>query len=176
MKEMKKKAAAARVAAVTSLAEVVMPETAELLLKRGISDPDLTVRTETQNRLRELANNDAVHQFLFDELKKNFRKPSAMETNAVELLRALVPTEVESQQTDLLKILDDFLASSKGQLLVPMTVIDDYGLQGDAEAFRSVSLLSKAKLFQDNFGFRRCVVQAMCQIREAEAVTFLIDL
>ncbi len=176
MKEMKKKAAAARVAAVTSLAEVVMPETAELLLKRGISDPDLTVRTETQNRLRELANNDAVHQFLFDELKKNFRKPSAMETNAVELLRALVPTQEESHQTDLLKVVDDFLASSKGQLLVPMTVIDDYGLQGDAEAFRSVSLLSKAKLFQDNFGFRRCVVQAMCQIRLAEAVTFLIDL
>jgi hypothetical protein len=176
MKEMKKKAPAARAAAVTTLAEVVLPETADLLLKRGISDPEISVRIATQNRLRELANDETVQQFLFDELKKSFRKPPANDSNAIELLRALVPTEYESQQSDLLKILDEFLASPKAHLLVPMTVIDDYGTQGDAESFRSVALLAQTKTFQDNFGYRRCVVQAMSQIRQPEAIEFLIDL
>jgi hypothetical protein len=176
LKEMKKKAPSARAAAVTALAEVVLPETAELLLKRGIGDPDISVRVATQNRLRELANDPDVGQFLFDELKKSFRKPPANESNSIELLRALVPTEDESRQAEIVKTLDDFLASPKAHPLVPMTVIDDYGVQGDAEAVRSVTLLAKAKIFEDNFGYRRCVVQAMSQVRQPEAVGFLIDL
>ena len=175
LKEMKKKAASARVAAVNAFAEVTLPETAELLLKRGFSDPDTNVRVATQHRLRELAKDHNVGQYLFEELKKSLRKPSSNELNSIELLRALVPTEDASRQTEIVKILDDFLASPKVNLSVPITVIDDYAVQGDSEAFRSVSLLAKAKFFEDNFAYRRCVVQAMTQIRQPEAVSFLIE-
>lgn len=176
MKEMKKKAPAARVAAVTELAEVKWPETAELLLKRGMIDPDPGVRVATQNHLRRLADDDAVRHYLSDELKKGFRKPPANDSNSIELLRALVSTEDPSARAELIKVLDEFLGSPKAHLLIPMSVIDDYGLQGDGEAVRAVTLLAKAKSFEDNFGYRRCVVQAMAQIRQPEAVSFLIDL
>ena len=176
LKEMKKKSPAARVAAVSAFVEVVQQETAELLLKRGFSDDDRSVRLAAQKGLRQLADDRVVAQFLLEELKKSLRKPSLNETVVVELFRALAATEDDSRQAEVVKCLNDFLASSRANLLIPMTVIDDFGQQGDTVAVRSVTLLAKAKAFENNFGYRRCVVQAMSQIRQPEAVGFLIGL
>ena len=176
LKEMKKKSTEARVAAVDRFAELARPETAEFLLKRGFSDPETPVRIATQRGLRKLAGDPDVGLFLIDELKKSLRKSSAGESNQIELLRALAPDEDESRQVEIQKILDDFLASAKSNYLVPITVIDDAATQGDAEALRSLLLLSKAKKFDEHFGYRRALVQAFSQIREPEAVDFLIDL
>ena len=176
IKEMKKKSAAARVAAVEKLAELVQPETADLLLKRGITDDDRSVRLAAQKGLRQFVGDETVSDYLVNELKKSFRKPPANDTVAIELLRALVSAEDESRREEIVTMLDDFLTSPKAHPLIPMTVIDEFALEGDEIAMQSVLLLTKVKVFENNFGYRRCVVQAMSQIREPEAIGFLIDL
>src|SRR5712691_1055703 len=174
-KEMKKKSAVDRAEGVTAFAEFAHTETAELLLKKGLGDSDLQVRIAAQKGLAKLADDAEVCKFLFDDLKRSLRKPGA-ENTVAELLRALAGIEDESLQQELVKHLDDYLKSPKGNLLLPMTLIDDFGTWGDARAARAVALLARAKAFDAKFGYRRCVVQAMVRIREPAALDFLIDL
>ena len=175
LKEMKKSNSAARASAVAAFSTVMHPGAAELLLKRGFSDDEENVRLAARAGLRKLADDPLVNRFLVDELKKSLKKTMSVEI-CLELLRALLVSDVPARQEELLKFVDDYLVTPKGNLLVPMTLIDDYGKQGDLDAIRSVVLLAKAKLFQAHFGYRRCIVHSMTQIRLPEAVDFLIEL
>ncbi len=175
LREMKKKAPAARADAIVAFAEVAHPETAELILKRGLTDNEAQVRVAVQQALRKLVDERPTRMYLFDEYKKSLRKAGANDLVA-ELLRALVCTDDEELQPELVKSLDDYLALPKSNILLPMTLIDDFGQQGGTHAARAVKLMSGAKVFETKFGYRRCVVQAMCRIREPEAVTFLVEL
>ena len=174
-REMKKKSAADRSEAVTAFAEIAQKETAELILKRLFSDPDPQVRLAAQKGLAKLSEDDEVRQFLVDEFKKLQRKQGAEDTFA-QLLRALAATEDEALQTDLIKSLDEYLRSPKGNILLPMTLIDDLGQQGDVKAVQAIKLLSRARPFEAKFGYRRCVVQAVSNFRQPEAIDFLIAL
>ena len=175
LREMKKKAPAARADAVIAFAEVAQPETAELILKRGLIDTDAQVRVAVQKALRKLVDERPTRMYLFDEYKKSLRKSGANDTVA-ELLRALVCTDDEELQPELVKSLDEHLTLPKSNILLPMTLIDDFGQRGGTDAVRAVKLMSGAKVFESKFGYRRCVVQAMCRIREPDAVTFLVEL
>ncbi len=173
-KEMKKKSVSDRADAVTAFAEVARTETAEAILKRGFSDPEPQVRSAAQHGLAKLAENADVAKFLFDDLKRSQRKPGT-EQLVAELFRALAGTEDEDLQTEILKLLDESLRSPKGNVLLPMSLIDDFAVQGDAKAARSVTLLARAKPFETKFGYRRCVIQAMTHIRDPLAMDFLIE-
>lgn len=175
LREMKKKAPAARADAVLAFAEVAQPESAELILKRGLPDADPQVRAAAQTGLRKLVDDETCRVFLFDKFKKSLRKTGPTETVA-ELLRALVCTDDEVLQPELVKSLDAYLALPSANILLPMTLIDDFGRQGGADAVKAVKLMSGTKVFDNKFGYRRCVVQAMCNIREPDAVGFLINL
>lgn len=175
LKQIRKKSPAERIQAVEALSEFSQPETADLLLKKAIFDPAAEVRTATQTALRKIAKEPTVAKYLFEDLKKNLKRPATTETMP-EVFRALAATDDATLQVDLMKLLDDYLASSKGNLLVPMILIDDYAKLADAEAVKAVSLFSKSKAFDTKFGYRRCVVQAMSHMKQKDAVTFLIDL
>jgi len=164
-----------RATAVKLLAKVVQPGTAELLIKRGVTDEDLNVRKTARKALRQLAVDTHVNQYLFGELEKSIRKTTGFDVSC-EYFRALTITADEDQQNQFLKWLDEYLAAPKANLLIPITVIDDLGLQGDVDAVQSVKFLAKAKIFESHFGYRRCIVQAMSQIRQIEAVDYLIEL
>ena len=171
--QMRKKVATDRVAAIAAFAAFENHEAADLIIKRGCADVDPTVRQAAQVAVRRLAAKSDIRKALVDELTRGIRKPVISEA-VPELLRALVCTEDAELQTILLKLLDDYLTSPKGDLLLPMTLIDDFGKQGDAEAFRAVTLFSRSKAFDAKFGYCRCVIQAMSQIRDAQAVEWLI--
>jgi von Willebrand factor type A domain len=175
LREMKKKSAPARVEAVEALGEFPNPEAAALLLKRGLADPEPSVRLAVRKSLRKIAAEPAVGKHLFDEFKRSIKKHAVPE-ELTALLGALVTTSDETLQADLIKSLDDYLALPKGNLLVPMTLIDESGQQGEPEAVQVVTVLAKAKAFNALFGYRRSVVQAMSRIREPEAITFLIEM
>ena len=173
-KEMKKKSAADRAEAIAVFAEVARTETADAILKRGFSDPDPLVWKAAQHGLAKLAEDAEVGKFLLDDLKRSLRKPGT-ESLVTELFRALAGTEDEDRQAEVLKLLDDTLRSPKGNLLLPMTLIDNFGMQGDAKAARSVTLLARAKSFETKFGYRRCVIQALIRIHDPLAMDFLIE-
>ena len=182
-KEMKKPGPNARTAAIVSLANVPRPGSADLLLSRGLFDPELKVRLAARAGLRQMADDPIVSAHLINELKKSLKK-SVVNELTLEVLRALVASDVAERQEDFLRFMDDFLATPKGNLLVPMTLIDEFAEQGEGDyaeqrgqnPVRAVALLAKAKVFESHFGYRRAVVQAMSKIREPEAIGFLIDL
>ena len=153
-KEMKKRSASDRADAIAAFAEVARPETADFLLKRGFSDPEPQVRKAAQQGLAKLADNAEVSKFLMDDLKRSLRKPGN-EALIAELFRALATTEDDDVQTEVVKLLDELLRSPKTNLLMPMTLIDDFGTQGDTKAARAVTLLAQSKVFEAKFGYRR---------------------
>ena len=171
--QMRRKAPVDRVAALDAFAQYSKIETAELILKRGVLDNDPQVRQAAQAALRKLVATVEIRDALLDDLKHSLRKALVNEL-AAELLRPLAVIEDEPFQVSLLKVLNDYLASPKGDIALPLTLIDDYAKQGDEIAFRAVTFFSKSKAFEAKFGFRRCVVQALAQIRDPEAVTVLI--
>ena len=173
-KHMQKKSASDRADAITVFAEVARPETADFILKKGFSDPDPQVRMAAQQGLARLADNAEVAKFLLDDLKRSLRKPGN-EALIAELFRALAGTEDEEVQTEVVKVLDESLRSPKANLLMPMTLIDDFGTQGDTKAARAVTLLTRAKVFETKFGYRRCVIQSLTRIRDPLAMDFLIE-
>lgn len=171
--QMRKKIPLERIAGVNKLAEFANNESADLLSKKGLLDSDSDVRKAAQAAVRTLAVDDDIRKHLVDEVKRAFRKPVISDA-AIAILGALAPLEKDDQKTELLKILDEYLTSTRANLLIPITLIDEFGKQGDAEAFHAVTFFSKSKAFGATFGYRRAVVQAMTQIRHPEAVSYLI--
>lgn len=176
LKEIKKKTAAARVEAVRTFSKSPLTtENLETLIKKGLADLDPTVRVATREALREIGKVPASNKILIEEFKRYIKKQSNEEILS-GLLGGMIAAPDPAQQSEVLKLLDDYLASPKSNLIVPISLIDDLGQQGDMDAVNSIILLAKAKPFATTFGYRRCVVQAMCQIRETAAIGFLIEM
>lgn len=175
LRDMKRIDPASRAAAASSLAKVKHSGAADLLLKRGVTDEDQQVREASRSALRQLSHDPEVSQYLCDELKKSLRKPALTEPT-IDLLRAVVATESTPRQSDVLTCLNDYLASPKGNLLLPITVIDEAAHQTDPATVRSLRLFARADVFAEKFGYRRSIVQALTQIPNAAAVDFLIEM
>ena len=175
LKEMKKTNPVARAAAVEDFSNVLQTGTAELLLKRGFLDDDPKVRLATRAALRKLASDSIVCGYLIDQLKKSIRKKGSNDATT-ELFRALLAVDAADRQADLEKFVEEFVSSFKSNLLVPITMIDEFAEQGDVDAVHSIAMLSKARIFETDFGYRRSIVQAMTHIKKPEAVDFLIQL
>lgn len=176
LKEMKKKAPAARVAAVEAFGKFPLTgDNLETLIKKGLADLDPTVRVATREALREIGKVPESNRILTEEFKRYLKKQSNEEILS-GLLGGMIAASDKAQQDEVIRLLDDYLASPKGHLIVPISLIDDLGQQGGIDAVNSIILLTKAKPFGTTFGYRRCVVQAMSRIREPAAIGFLIDM
>lgn len=174
LKEMKKKSPTERAIAVTEYAKFPIEDTLETLLKRGLADHDPAVKLATRHALRDAGKYADSAKFLNEEFKRYVKKQFSEEI-LCSLLAGMVAATDEAGQADALKTLDDYLASPKGNLIIPMALIDDLGQEGGPEAVESIKLLARATPFEKLFGYRRCVVQAMSKIREASAISFLVE-
>ncbi len=176
LKEMKKKAPAARVAAVQAFGKHPLTgDNLETLIKKGLADFAPTVRVATREALSEIGKVPESNRILTEEFKRYLKKQSNEEILS-GLLGGMIAASDKAQQDEAIRLLDDYLASPKGHLIVPISLIDDLGQQGGIDAVNSIILLTKAKPFGTTFGYRRSVVQAMSRIREPAAIGFLIDM
>lgn len=176
LKEMKKKAPTARVAAVQAFGKLPLTgDNLETLIKKGLADFDPTVRVATREALREFGKVPESNRILTEEFKRYLKKQSNEEILS-GLLGGMIDAPDKAQQDEVIRLLDDYLASPKGHLIVPISLIDDLAQQGGIDAVNSIILLTKAKPFGTTFGYRRCVVQAMSRIREPAAIGFLIEM
>jgi hypothetical protein len=175
LKEMKKKSPAARADAIAEFAKQPIADSADTLLKRGLSDLEPSVRVATRVALRDVGKDPQSAKSLNEEFKRYVRK-QANEEVLSGLLGGMISSSDEAQQAEAIKILDEYLASPKGHLIVPMSLIDDLAQQGGSDSVNAIKTLSKAKPFDNLFGYRRCVVQAMSKIQEPEAVGFLVEM
>lgn len=176
LKEMKKKAPTARVAAVSAFGKLPLTsDNVETLIKKGLADLDPTVRVATRETLREIGKAPESNKTLTEEFKRYLKKQSNEEILS-GLLGGMIAASDKTRQDDVIKLLDEYLASPRGNLVVPISLIDDLGEQGGIDAVNSIILLTKAKPFGATFGYRRSVVQAMSRIREPTAIGFLIEM
>lgn len=175
LREMKSKSPEARVEAVEDFAKVLSPESVDILLKRGLQESEPTVRMAVRRALRAMGSDPATHKSLMTEFVRNSKKPDHEEVLS-GLLGGMVAIPDAARIDEVIKVLDDYLVSPKGHLIVPMGLIDDLGTDGGAEAVRMIGILSKAKPFESQFGYRRCVVQAMTRIHDPTAIGFLVEM
>ncbi len=175
LKEMKKKSPTARAEAVAVFAKYPISDTAESLLKRGLGDLDPTVRVATRKALREIGQDPKSVKSLTEEFKRYVKK-QANEEVLSGLLGGMIATTDEARQAEVQKTLDEYLAGPKANLIVPMSLIDDLAEQGGVDSVNSIRLLTRAKPFETQFGYRRCVVQAMSKIREPAAIGLLVEM
>lgn len=173
--QIRKKAPDDRVQAIASIANFPQHEAAELILKRGVSDAHPEVRKAAQAALKQLAKVDTVSTALLEDFKRAVHKVPVTEA-ATELLRCLALSTDPALQQQVLKVLDDYLAGPKGNLALPITLIDDFARQADDEAWVAVKFFAQSKAFESKFGYRRCVVQALTHIQNPDAVMTLITL
>ncbi len=175
LKEMKKKSPTARAEAIAAFAKYPISETAETLLKRGLGDLDPTVRVATRKALREIGQDPKSVKSLIEEFKRYVKK-QANEEVLSGLLGGMIATTDEARQAEVLKTLEEYLAGPRANLIVPMSLIDDLAEQGGVDSVNSIKLLTRVKPFETQFGYRRCVVQAMSKIRESAAIGFLVEM
>jgi hypothetical protein len=92
-------------------------------------------------------------------------------------LRVLAGTENESLQLQVLKYLDEFLGTPQADQYLLHEMIDEQSPQGDAEdVLRMLVLFTRAQYFDVHFGYRRCVMQGIMQVKSRNAITHLINL
>jgi uncharacterized protein YegL len=76
-----------------------------------------------------------------------------------------------------LTYLDEFLGQPQADQFALHEMIDTQSAKGEAaETLRMLTLLTRAQLFNGQFGYRRCLVQGLMEIKDREALTRLIDL
>lgn len=175
LREMRKKAPEARVAAIEDYARFPITETAESLFKKGLGDTAPVVRVATRRAIAAAAR----HADSFDVLQEIFATYQKRQQNLEMLsgaLGGLLSTGDEKQDMAALQILNDYLAQPKANLAVPILLLDDLGEQGGADALDPVRLLMKATPRKTEFGYRRCLVQTLSKIREPDAIGLLIEL
>ena len=175
LREMRKKSPQARIDAIQTLADFPAADIVDPLVKKGLSDLDPEVRVAARQVIQELGQDPATAEYLHGEFKRYSKKQNS-DGMLSGLLGGMIATTDESQRAAYLKTLDDYLASPKGHLIVPVSVIDDLAEQGGADAVQYVATLSKVAPFKSQFGYRRCIVQAMRRIREPQVVGFLIEM
>src|SRR5262249_20780566 len=92
-------------------------------------------------------------------------------------LQSLAGTEDETLQNLILEFLNEFLGTPLGSLEALHAMIDAEAPRGDPEdGLRMLDLFTRANHFAENFGYRRCLVQGLTQVKDQEAITHLINL
>ncbi|MBS0260422.1 MAG: VWA domain-containing protein [Planctomycetes bacterium] len=165
-----------RIAALKMLEDFPTGEAAELLYVTLLDDKSAEVRNATADFLAGWRERSEVTDKLLSRMNSASRK-SGLDLRAVGAIQALAPTEEESLQGKLLDYLNIYLLQSNANQLALHEMIDTQSVKGDpAETLRTLQLLARTQLFDQQFGYRRCVVQGLMEVKNLDGITELIHL
>lgn len=170
----KSRVAADRIAAIKKLDDVAGRDAAELIWQTVLDDAVPEVRATAAALLASWRSKPDVAQAMFTELTRATRR-SGMDIRMMGLLRALAGADNGDLQKQVLSYLDEHLGTPQANQFQIHALLDELGVQADAEALRAVALFARARYFERNFGYRRCVMQAAMQIPGDDTITLLID-
>ncbi|MFN0051704.1 MAG: VWA domain-containing protein [Planctomycetales bacterium] len=168
------KQSADRVAALQALAAAPPREAAELVWQAALDDKSPEIRSAAIELLADWREDPEVVDLLLDLLTRATRK-AGMNQRSYAVLKALGGTADERHQEQLLKYFDEFLGTPKADQSLVHTLADDLGKDKTEAALRTLNLMSQARYFETNFGYRRCVMQGVVCIPGDDTITFLID-
>jgi len=172
----RQKKAADRIAALKLLEDFPTGDAAELVFVTLLDDKNDDVREAAIDFLVGLRDRSEVTDKLLQRMSTATQK-DGMDIRTAGALKALAGTEDETLQNLLLEFLNEFLGTPQGNLEPLHAMIDAEAPRGDAEeVLRMLVLFTRAEHFAQNFGYRRCVVQGLMQVKDREAITHLINL
>lgn len=165
-----------RVAALKILEEFPTPEAADLVYVTLLDDKSAEVREAAITFIGSLRDKREVTDKVLARMTSTSHK-DGMDIRAVGALKALAVTEDEDLQSSILAYLDEFLGSPQGNQLLLHGLLDEEAAKGDPEeALRMLMLMTRARFFDEHFGFRRCTVQGLTEVKDLEGITHLINL
>lgn len=170
----KSKLPADRVWAVGRLAKAPGREAVDLVWQLVLKDETPAVREAVVTLFTGWRDEPAATGAILDSLTRTTRK-SGMDHKTYCALRGLAGAENEELQESILEYLDEFLGTSKSNQAMIHTLADDLGQKPAPDGLRTMMLFSRAKFFEKNFGYRRCVLQSAVRVKGNETITFLID-
>ena len=135
-------------AAVGKMIEFPTVETTGVVLKSAFADKSDLVRKASADLLAGVLYQEEISDYILDQLKTSFRKES-MESTTYGALRVLSRSDSTYSQEQVLKLLEQYLGSSKPNLTLVFTLIDDLGLQGDTPASTSLTLFLQGAPLRD---------------------------
>ncbi|HVV98939.1 MAG TPA: VWA domain-containing protein [Planctomycetaceae bacterium] len=177
LKQVRSRTPADRIEAYRKFAEYGTPEAAEVIFKMGALDRSKEVRRAAIDALMTLRESSEVGEELIAQMMLAARRDKENSDDYIyAALWALGAWESPEIQGKVLKFLDDIADNPNPELLTYCTLMDDLGVEGNAQALKTLMLLSQARLFEKNFGYRRAVVQNICQVLIPESIPFLIGM
>jgi hypothetical protein len=149
-------------------------ESAELIWQNVLGDESRNVRQAGVELLAAWQNDPESVRTIIELLTKETRK-SGMDQRATLVLKAFGGTEQQELQGRILDYLNEFLGTPKANQLLIHSLADDLGAQADPVVLRTLILLAKAKFFDKNFGYRRCLLQGVVRVPGDDTLAYLID-
>ncbi|HLJ11174.1 MAG TPA: VWA domain-containing protein, partial [Planctomycetaceae bacterium] len=165
-----------RVNALKLLENFPTADAADLVYVTLLDDRADEVRHAAVGFLTSLRDRNDVTDKVLQRLTSSTRKDK-MDIRAVGALKALAGSEEDDLQNRILRYLDEILGSPQADQFLLHAMIDEQAEKGDAEdSLRMLMLFTRSQYFEKNFGFRRCVVQGLMQVKDLDAITHLINL
>ncbi len=165
-----------RIAALKLLSDFPSGESADLVYVTLLDDKEEEVRDAAVAFLKAWRDREDVAARLLKRMTAETRK-EPMDIRALGGLRALAGTEENELQFEVLKYLDEFLGTPQANQYLLHEMIDTQAPKGDAEdVLRMLMLCTRAQFFDRHFGYRRCLVQGIVQVKSRNAITHLINL
>jgi len=167
---------AERIAALKLLSDFPTGDSADLVYVTLLDDKADEVRQAAIKLLASWRGREDVTARLLQRMTTSTRK-DGMDIRAVGALQALAGTEEDELQFQVLKYLNEFLGTPQANLYILHEMIDTESPRGDAEdVLRMLMLLTRADYFDQHFGYRRCLVQGIMEVKSRTALTHLINL
>ncbi len=165
-----------RAAALKLLSDFPTGESAELVYVTLLDDRAEEVRGAAIEFLAALRDRREVTDKLLQRMISSTRK-DGMDVRALGALIALGGTEDNELQFRLIAYLNESLGKPQSDQHLLHEMIDEQSQKkSDAEVMRLLMLFTRTEFFDRHFGFRRCVVQGLAEIKDREAITHLINL
>ena len=167
---------AERLAALKLLEDYRTGDAADLVYVTLLDDKTDSVRQAAIEFLADLRDDSEVMEKLVKRMISAGQK-EGLDVKAVGALQAIAGGEDESLQNRLIAYLDEMLGTQKADQALLHAMIDHEAPKGDpAYVLRMLNLFSRTQFFDHDFGFRRCVVQGIMEVKDPDGLTQLIQL
>lgn len=161
-----------RIAAARKLREFPVVEAANVILLQGCTSPYADVQRESFQALCAIGTQPEVLKHLQGELTRDAKR-GGLEFRSAAIACALLSSSDVAVQDSVKPWLEQAARAPRGPAVI-VSMVDELGPVGDEAALRALVKLGEQPLFQ-KFGPRRAWIQALTQVRVADAVTLLVQ-
>jgi hypothetical protein len=175
LSQMRSKKIDLRAEAFEKLKDFPTADCAKLLVLQGMTSPYEDVRKQAYETLTSFRDSEEVCNYLLASVEKDSSRGTPNETTCA-LFAVPLASESAEIEKKALDLFDKVAEQRRGGMLMLVSMIDQLGARDDAANVPTLVRISKRPIFNEQFGIRRSVVQALTKITEKAAVDALVDI